>query len=76
MQQTQTPTLAQFLAGQPLAFKSLAGHDRVATFHTDDVPWMEFAYPGGKVIMRPIMSRDEAERFYIDATAASQAAAA
>lgn len=65
------PTLEQFLAGQPLAFKSLAGHDRVATFHTDEAPWMEFSYPSGKVIMRPIMSRDEAERFYLDATAAS-----
>lgn len=67
------PTLEQFLAGKPLAFKSLQGHDRLATYRTGGMaPYLELAYPGGKVIMRPVMGEHEARQWYANASAESQ----
>jgi len=71
------PTLEQFLAGQPLEFKSLEGHDRVATYKTDEsAPYMLFTYPTGRRIWAPIMAEWEAINFYNDAATSSQAVAA
>lgn len=70
------PTLAEFLAGHALAYRSFSGAPCSATFNASPVPHLIIRDVNGRQLAAPVMARNEAESFYLGIAAELRQAAA